>query len=141
MSTEIGNSLFASIDASASGMAAERLRMEVIANNVANANTTKGENGLPFRRKQVVFEEQLDSLGKGTPGVRVVGIEPDGSELPKVYKPNHPHANKDGYVTMPNVVVSSEMIDLMVASRAYEANLNAIKTYQEMANNTLLLLR
>lgn len=141
MSIEIGNSLFASIDASASGMAAERLRMEVIANNVANANTTKGEDGLPFRRKQVVFEEQLDSLGKGKPGVRVVGIEPDDSELPKIYKPNHPHANKDGYVTMPNVVVSSEMIDLMVASRAYEANLNAIKTYQEMANNTLLLLR
>ena len=65
MSIEIGNSLFASIDASASGMAAERLRMEVIANNVANANTTKGEDGLPFRRKQVVFEEQRPFFQEG----------------------------------------------------------------------------
>ena len=74
-------------------------------------------------------------------GVEVVGVQGDQSELPRVFKPGHPHADADGYVTMPNVVVSNEMVDLMVASRAYEANMNAIRTFQEMANNTLELLR
>lgn len=113
--------------------------MEVIANNVANANTTNGPNGEPFRRREVVFSSALDTAGTG--GVDVLGVQPDNSELPRVYKPGHPHADRDGFVTMPNVVVSAEMVDLMVASRAYEANLNAIRTFQEMANNTLELLR
>ena len=74
-------------------------------------------------------------------GVRVLGVQSDQSESPRIYKPGHPHADAEGFVTMPNVVVSNEMVDLMVASRAYEANLSAIKTYQEMANSTLELLR
>jgi len=127
------------IDVSSSGLAAERMRMEVIANNVANANTTMGPNGQPFRRQEVVFKTAMDNSHSA--GVSVVGVQADDSELPKIYKPGHPHADAQGFVTMPNVVVSNEMVDLMVASRAYEANLNAIKTYQEMANSTLELLR
>ncbi len=128
-----------SIDISSSGLAAERMRMEVIANNVANANTTMGPNGQPFRRQEVVFKTAIEDSRSA--GVSVVGVQADDSELPKIYKPGHPHADSKGFVTMPNVVVSNEMVDLMVASRAYEANLNAIKTYQEMANSTLELLR
>ena len=74
-------------------------------------------------------------------GVEVVGVQPDNSELPRIHKPGHPHADAEGFVTMPNIVVSNEMVDLMVASRAYEANLNAIRTFQDMANTTLELLR
>lgn len=134
------SSFIAGINISSSGLAAERMRMEVIANNVANANTTKGPNGEPFRRREVVFASAMD-VGTNLNGVEVVGVQPDNSELPRVYKPGHPHADAEGFVTMPNVVVSNEMVDLMVASRAYEANLNAIRTFQDMANTTLELLR
>ena len=133
-------SVFSSIDVSASGLAAERLRMEVIANNVANANSTQSTNGGPYRRREVVFASALNEATDGA-GVQVVGIQEDMSDLPRVYKPNHPHADANGFVTMPNVTVANEMVDMMVASRAYEANLNAIKSYQEMANSTLELLR
>ena len=134
--------MFPGIKASSSGMAAERLRMEVIANNVANANTTRGADGQPFRRREVVFASALEQAGPHDfGGVKVVGVQPDNSELPRVFKPGHPHADEDGFVTMPNVVVTNEMVDLIVASRAYEANLNAMRTYQDMANSTLELLR
>ena len=132
------SSFFASMDASSSGLAAERLRMEVIANNVANANTTKGPNGEPFRRQEVVFETDVNHPSGG---VRVVDVRGDDAPFPKIYKPGHPHADAAGFVMMPNIAVSNEMVDLMVASRAYEANLNAIKTFQEMAESTLELLR
>lgn len=136
------SSFFDGINVSSSGLSAERLRMEVIANNVANANTTRGPHGEPFRRREVVFAAALaDADASRFTGVEVVGVQGDQSALPRVFKPGHPHADAEGYVTMPNVVVSNEMVDLMVASRAYEANLNAIRTFQEMANNTLELLR
>ena len=134
------SSFFAGINISASGLSAERLRMEVIANNVANASTTKGPTGGPFRRRETVFAATT-GVGLDLNGVQVVGVQPDRSELPRVFKPGHPHADAEGYVTMPNIVVSNEMVDLIVASRAYEANLNAIRTFQEMANTTLELLR
>lgn len=139
--SESAASLFSVINVSASGLSAERLRMEVIANNVANANTTMGPAGGPFRRREVVFAEAMDHAGANSRGVEVVGVQPDQSELPRVYKPGHPHADAEGFVTMPNVVVSNEMVDLMVASRAYEANLNAIRRFQEMTESTLELLR
>ena len=135
------SSVFAGIDVSSSGLAAERLRMEVIANNVANASVTKGPNGEPFRRREVVFASALENAEGSYGGVEVVRIQQDPSELPRIYKPGHPHADAEGFVTMPNVVVSAEMVDLMVASRTYEANLNAIRKFQEMTNNTLELLR
>jgi len=135
------SNFFPAIEASATGLSAESFRIEVIANNVANANTTKGPNGQPFRRQEVLFASMLDDATSRGGGVRVVGMQPDSSELPRVYKPGHPHADAEGYVTMPNVVVSNEMVDLVVASRAYEANLNSIQTYTDMANATLELLR
>lgn len=132
---------FSAITASASGLSAESKRMEVIANNVANANTTRGVDGEPFRRQEVIFSSLLGEADGSPGGVEVVDVRPDMSELPRVYKPGHPHADADGYVTMPNIVVSNEMVDLIVASRAYEANLNAIRTFTDMANSTLELLR
>ena len=127
------------IDIASSGLAAERKRMEVIANNVANANTTRGSNeGEPFRRQEVIFEAAMASAGGG---VRVTGVREDPSELPKLFKPTHPHADEAGFVTMPNVVVSNEMVDLMVASRAYEANLSSIKSVEEATNSVIELLR
>ena len=134
-------SAFRSIDASSSGLTAERVRMDVIANNIANANVTRGPDGQPFRRREVVFSTAMDDAEQSLAGVRVESVQPDNSELTRVYKPGHPHADVEGYVTMPNVVVSSEMVDLMVASRAYEANLNAIRVLRDMTENTLDLLR
>jgi flagellar basal-body rod protein FlgC len=138
--------LFPASGISASGMAAERLRMEVIANNIANANTTSPPGQEPFRRQQVIFQAALDeALGAGTAsglkGVEVAEVAPDQSELPKVYIPGHPHADADGYVTMPNVKLAMEMVDLMTAARAYEANVRAAQTFKTMNEQALAILR
>jgi flagellar basal-body rod protein FlgC len=133
---------------SASGLAAERQRMEVIANNIANAHSTRSLNGGPYRRQEMVFAEALDSASGDSRdstgslrGVRVVGVHADESELPKVYNPGHPDADADGYVQMPNVNLPNEMVDLITASRAYEANLKALQLYRQMAEQTLALMR
>lgn len=140
--------ILSATDISASGLAAERHRMEVVANNIANAHTTRTADGGPYRRQQVVFAAELQSAlgdsgsgGASLGGVRVVGIQPDLSELPRVYNPGHPDADEDGFVTMPNVKLPNEMVDLMTASRAYEANLKALRTYRKMAEEALSLLR
>lgn len=123
--------LFQAIDASASGMTAERLRMDVISNNIANVNTTRTAEGGPYRRQMVVFEPrtnqpsfgQLLSKEMGTgEGVRVTGITKDNAPFKLMYDPNHPDANKDGYVEMPNVTIVSEMVDMITASRASSAS-------------------
>jgi flagellar basal-body rod protein FlgC len=138
--------ILSATDISASGMAGERMRMEVIANNIANAQTTRGENGQPFRRKNVVFSSAFDAAlnsndVRGMRGVRVVGVEPDQSELPKSYRPGHPDADQDGFVTMPNVEIANEMVDLITASRGYEANLRVMRTFRDMVDRTLDVLR
>jgi len=139
--------IFAGSQISASGLAAERTRMEVAANNIANANTTRGTDGEPYRRQRVTFAASMDQhLGmtndvKQMGGVRVLGIQPDMSELPQIYDPGHPQANKDGYVEMSNVQIPHEMVDLMTASRAYEANLKSLQTFRELAEQALSLLR
>ena len=142
------NSIFSATDVSASGLAAERLRMEVVANNIANAHSTRSPEGGPFRRQQVVFASVLDSitgqLTKGASqlgGVEVVQVRPDMSDLPQVYQPGHPDANQEGFVTMPNVNVAGEMVDLITAQRAYEANLRSLRSFREMVEQTLSLLR
>ena len=133
-------------DVSASGLAAERLRMEVIANNIANANTTRGKDGSPYRRLEVVFTTAYDdalgsiSGGKGG-GVRATVVQTDGSDLPRVYKPGHPDADEQGYVTMPNVSLASEMVNLITANRSYEANLRVLRSFRDMAQQALSLLR
>ncbi|MCX7667140.1 MAG: flagellar basal body rod protein FlgC [Gemmataceae bacterium] len=139
--------IFKAIGISATGMAAERLRMEVIANNLANAQSTRSANGGAYRRQEVVFEAVLaDTLRKastasGMGGVRVVEIAEDQSELPKVYMPGHPDADKEGYVTMPNVQIPMEMVDLLTAARAYEANVKAAQTFRQMQEQALSILR
>ena len=122
--------------------------MEVVANNLANANSTRTPEGGPYRRMEVVFASALNSAlaspdgpGSELGGVQVVGLQRDWSELPRVYQPGHPDAADDGFVTMPNVKLPNEMVDLITASRAYEANLRSLRTFREMAEQALSLLR
>jgi flagellar basal-body rod protein FlgC len=133
---------------SASGLAAERQRMEVVANNIANAYTTRAVGGGPYRRQQAVFAElvaeQRTNGGRDLPGmagVRLTEIRPDLTEFPVVHDPGHPDADENGNVRMPNVTMPHEMVDLITASRAYEANLKALQTFRQMMENTLTLLR
>ena len=131
---------FSAIEISASGLAAERLRMEVTANNIANANTTVTNDGGPFRKKEVLLTPFVDGLSEGNNGVRVVGITTDNSPLERIHRPGHPQADADGFIEVPNVKIPNEMIDLISASRSYEANLRAITLYKEMVEETLSLL-
>jgi len=150
--------IFDAIDASGSGLSAERLRMDVTSENLANAQTTKGANGQPYRRKEVVLQEAgaantsfasvLSSLRDGgsggagvTTGVKVAAVVEDGTALKRIYDPGHPDADKNGYVTMPNVNTVTEMTDLISSSRAYEANVTAMQTAKTMFTKTLDLLR
>ena len=136
----MGEGAFSSFDISASGMTAERLRMNVIAHNIANANTTRAEDGGPYKRQYVVFEEaladaqqRLDGLmGDLGAGVRVVEIGRDETPGPKVYMPDHPDHDENGNVEMPNVNMINEMLDMMTASRGYEANVMAISAAKQM---------
>lgn len=135
---------FDSIRISASGLSAERLRMDTISSNIANANTTRGENGKPYVRKIAVFQENLNTAMKnnedpaaGMLGVKAVGIEEDSSPLRKEYDPTNPDADKDGYVTMPNVNILNEMADMISATRSYEANVNAITSEKNMFSKAL----
>ena len=142
-------SIFSSINISSSALTAERTRMDVISNNIANVNTTVTENGTPFRRKVVTFQERVttdfvvpmnvnseDNRETGN-GVRVIGISEDNSPFKYVYDPSHPQANKDGYVEMPNINIISEMTDMITATRAYEANVNIINSAKGMAQAAL----
>ena len=129
---------FSSMQISATGLAAERLRMDTISSNMANASTTrkaKGEKS-PYVRKIAVFQEALDSK-KQMAGVKAVGIEEDKSPLRREYNPNHSDADEDGYVTMPNVNVLNEMADMMVASRSYEANVDTLNALKSMFSKAL----
>ncbi len=140
---------------SASGMTAERLRMDVVANNLANVNTTRTPGGGPFRREQVALAPASASFGEtlaglsgaddGTEaargGVQVSGIVPDMRPFKRVYQPGHPDADAEGFVRMPNVQLPIEMVNLMTASRAYEVNLKALQTLRQQLESTLALIR
>lgn len=140
-----------SLNISASGMTAERLRMDVIANNIANVNTTRTPEGGPYRRQQVLFNasggsfaEVLNGLishksdeAATTHGVTVAGIVPDTSPFKRIYNPGHPDADKKGYVNMPNIDVVTEMVDMMSATRAYEANVSAVQSIKSMAEKAI----
>ena len=145
-------SLFGAIDISGSGLAAERLRMDVTAENLANAQSTQGADGQPYRRKEVVlraadggFDGALNAaMASGAApagGVEVVQIAEDTAPNRMVYDPGHPDANADGYVSMPNVDPVTEMVDLIAASRAYEANVTAMQTAKSMFTKTLDILK
>ena len=127
-----------SVDIAVSGLRAESLRMNVIARNIANANTSRTESGQPYRRQQVVLSTEQEAMA----GVSVEEVATDMlNPFKRVYQPGHPDADKDGYVLMPNVDLPVEMMHMMAASRAYQANAAVLKRYQEMVNVTLELLR
>lgn len=125
------SSLFGALRISASGLSAERLRMDTISSNIANASTTRGADGKPYIRKVAVFQENLDSA-RGFNGVKAVGIEEDKSPLRKEYAPSNPDADADGYVTMPNVNILNEMADMIASSRSYEANVDTLNAGKSM---------
>jgi len=128
---------FGSMQISATGLSAERLRMDTITSNIANAGTTKSADGSgAYVRRVAVFQEALDA-NKDMAGVKAVGIEKDKSPLRKVYDPTHPDADKAGYVTMPNVNVLNEMADMMVAQRSYDANIDTFNAMKSMFSKAL----
>ena len=142
--------LFDAIDVAGSGLAAERLRMDVTAGNLANAQTTQGPNGQPYRRREVVLQEagrqsfhSILASASSSPvnGVQVAGVVEDPSPGRRVYDPGHPDADAQGYVTLPNVNPVTEMVDLISASRSYEANVTSMQTAKTLFSKTLELLR
>jgi flagellar basal-body rod protein FlgC len=157
-----------SVEISASGLSAERLAMDVIANNIANANTTRTPQGGAFKRQLVIFaqkpaapdgSDQVGSQASDDPfappnpfdpsssepanveGVQALGIQDDPTPDRLVFEPNNPEADARGYVHYPNVEIVKEMVDLMAASRAYQANVAAITASQNMGNNDLSILK
>ncbi len=140
--------MFRSLNISASGLTAERLRMDIISSNIANVNTTRTESGGPYKRQMPVFQaifekeqEDLDAVANGERfngrGVRVTEIAEDSAPFKMVYDPNHPHADGKGYVYMPNVNIVKEMTDMITASRAYEANVTALNTSKQFFTSAL----
>lgn len=140
---------FGALDIGASALTAQRLRMDTISQNIANANTTRTENGTPYRRRLVIFQERSQGvpfseyltasskeryIGKG---VKVSGIIEDSSPFKRVYDPGHPDADDEGYVEMPNVDIVTEMVNMISATRAYEANVTSINTTKSMAMKAL----
>lgn len=136
-----------SLDISGSALTAQRLRMDVVAENVANINTTRTANGEPYRRRYVIFQQKegarfSDALnqslsGSAGSGVRVTEIAEDPSDFKLDYNPAHPDADEFGYVRMPNVELAREMSDMMSATRSYEANITVLNSTKGMAMSAL----
>ncbi len=140
--------VFTALRISASALTAERLRMDVIANNIANQQTTRAADGKPYRRRVAVFipleahkaPGRAREINRSMPdqmGVRVAAIVEDPRPGMRVYNPDHPDADAEGYVTYPNVDIVTEMVDMMSATRAYEANLVAAQAAKQMAARAL----
>lgn len=132
------------LESTASALAAEKVRLDIIGQNIANAHTTRGPDGKPYARQMVSFESKLMEIGTNedgskimTTGVRVKSIENDTRPGPIVYNPGHPDANEEGFVQLPNVNLMHEMVDLIAASRSYEANLQVVRTAKQMAQQAL----
>jgi flagellar basal-body rod protein FlgC len=138
-------SVFNSMKINASGLTLERMKLDTISSNIANVNTTRTEGGGAYQRKEVVFEEmvkrQYNSYAKRreqvTMGVKVTEIYEDTENMRIVYDPDHPDANEEGYVTMPNVNLLDEMVNLIQAQRTYEANATALKASKGMLNKAI----
>jgi flagellar basal-body rod protein FlgC len=140
--------LFDAIDVAGSGLTAQRLQMDVTAGNLANAETTRGANGQPYRRREVVLQEATGgSFGaalasaRAAGGVQVAGIVEDPTPPRRVYDPGHPDADAQGYVSLPNVNPVTEMVDLISASRSYEADVTAMQAAKTSFTQTLGLLK
>ena len=136
--------MFDSLDISASGLAAQRLRMDTVSANIANLNTTRNAQGqpIPYRRRFAVFAPNQATSGEGAakPGVHVSKIEQDMSPFNRKFDPGHPDAGPDGYVLTPNIDMSIEFVNALEASRAYEANATTMEVTKSMMNATLRLL-
>lgn len=133
------NKVSAPIDIAVSGMQAESLRMRIVASNIANANTTKTPSGEPYRRQELTL---VKPKGDQVTGVKVLRVSPDlATPFKTIHDPGHPDANKDGFVMMPNVDLPQEMMNLVLASRAYQANASVMKRYQEIGDVALELLK
>jgi flagellar basal-body rod protein FlgC len=131
--------IFSGTQVSVSGLRAERLRMEVVAQNIANAEVTRaGPSGEPYRRQVVLFAQALgQARGKLPDGVRVQGVVQEKTPFQLVYRPGHPDADEKGYLALPNVNLPFEMVDLATSARAYEANLAAIRAWKEISEHAL----
>ncbi|HAW50656.1 TPA: flagellar basal body rod protein FlgC [bacterium] len=141
--------VFSGMNISASGMSAERLRMDIISLNIANINTTRTPEGGPYRRKVPIFAPRAPQPLFNIPfvrlpvsvtpgdGVRVLRIEEDATPPKLKYEPGHPDADKDGYVAYPNINLATEMINLITATRAYEANVTAVRAAKQMMTKAL----
>lgn len=133
---------FLTMTVSATGMTAQRLRLDVIASNIANSETTRTPEGTPYRRRVPIFSEYLlKNRETQSSGVKVSRIAEDMSSFRVVYDPSHPDADENGYVQLPNVNVIREMIDLINAQRSYDANVSAFNTVKEMINSALQIGR
>ena len=133
--------MFDALNVSATGLTAERLRMDVTAANLANANSTRSANGGPYVRQEVVLQAKGSSFQNVLDGVEVAGIVNDPSPGKRVYDPSHPDADAQGFVTMPNVNSVTEMTDLITETRSYEANAQALQTAKALYSKTLDVLR
>jgi flagellar basal-body rod protein FlgC len=137
------STLYSAISASASALSAERARIEVAVSNMANAESTRGANGEPYRRRDVVLSsepvETFDTvMGRtGAVGVKVSEIVEDQAPFARRYDPSHPDADTDGFVAVPNVDVPEQMVDMLAAARAYQANLTAIGLIKDMISRAL----
>jgi flagellar basal-body rod protein FlgC len=141
------STLSSALSASASALDAERMRIEVAVSNMANAESTRGADGQPYRRRDVVLaaapENSFDAAmnKSGAVGVRVAGVVEDTSAFRRRYDPSHPDADESGFVAMPNVDAPEEMVDMLSAARAYQANLTAIGLIRDMVQKALELAR
>jgi flagellar basal-body rod protein FlgC len=135
--------LFTALDVNASGLTAQRKRVEVSSSNLANSQTTRTEEGGAYRRKDVVFQATSFqnslgmAMGKGVEGVEISDVIDDPAPFVRLYQPGHPDADNEGYVSYPNVDSMTEMANLVEASRSYEANIAAMSIVKTMINRTL----
>jgi flagellar basal-body rod protein FlgC len=135
--------VFSALEVAASGLDAQRSRLNVVAGNIANARTTRGADGLPYKRLDPVFRTRavdpnsFDPVLQRVSEVELAGVQQDQSPGQMVYDPGHPDANGQGYVEYPNVNVVTEMVNLMTASRAYEAGVTSIESIKAMARSAI----
>ncbi|MDD5948511.1 MAG: flagellar basal body rod protein FlgC [Lachnospiraceae bacterium] len=141
---------FSAMNIAATGMTAQQLRIDIVSQNIANANSTRGEDGNVYRRKTVVMAEKRRTafgnvletcMGQANSGVKVTGITTDMSDLKMVYDPDHPDADENGYVSYPNVDTVQEMTDMIDASRSFEANVTAFQAAKSMASKGLEIMQ
>jgi flagellar basal-body rod protein FlgC len=132
--------LIPSIQSTRSALDAERTRVEIVSQNLANANVTRAADGQPYKRKQVIFESLVNNAGANPESgatIRVTRVESDNRPFREVFKPDHPDADARGYVRYPNVNVHEEMVDLIASSRAFEANVAVVKNARQLAQQAM----